>query len=70
MDKVKYGVRFCTRRPAEQLEAWLRRNCLKSWDIKLSGMVEDRAGNLMKQLTVYFDIERDRKVFETCYFAH
>lgn len=70
MEKRKYGVRFCTKRSAGQLEEWLRRNCWKSWNIQLSGMVEDDAGSMTKQLTVFFDIERDRKMFEHYYFAH
>ncbi|MEE8392790.1 MAG: hypothetical protein V3R66_00480 [Rhodospirillales bacterium] len=70
MPGKKFGIRFRTTRSTDQIEDWLDKNCTARWNITLAGMLEDSAGNFIKQLIVYFDANRDREKFSRHFFAH
>lgn len=63
-----FDIRFYTRRPVEDLEAWLENSCMRNWNISLAGIGEDSGGNIVKQLTIRFESHRDRLLFEQRFF--
>lgn len=67
--EMEFGVRFNTRLPLERVEEWLDGNCAETWDVRLSGIVEDPDGRLWKQLDISFACSNDRSRFRQHFAA-
>ncbi len=63
-------VSFFTRRPAEDFEDWIERNCKRDYDIRLAGVTEDTDGNIVKKLIIRFESHRDGLLFEQHFLTH
>jgi hypothetical protein len=64
MSEKRYGVRFHTQRPTEQIEKWLDNHCRSKWNIRLGEIKVVSKGNSSKRLIVFFDNLADRKDFQ------
>jgi len=64
----KYGIRFYTERPCEQIEGWLAANCAAGWEVQLNDVDWDTEGAMWKRLVVNFFDPTDRRAFVTSFF--
>ena len=62
--KKLHTVRFYTRRPVDDFEDWLEHYSMRDYEIRLAGVTEDTAGNIVKKLIIRFDSHRDGLLFE------